>query len=452
MSQIMIDKREQHKQQMAELSRLLDGNTQSLSIVKKSISNLFGYEASSKDSGKRKVDLSRFNKPLYINAKDKTLEVQGLTTMNDIVDFCLPHGLLPLITPELKHITIGGAIVGIGIESNCYKYGFVHDSLIETDVLLPNGTIVTVTANNKYSDLFYGLPNSYGTLGYVLRAKIKLRPVTKYVQLATQKYNDSKSLLVAIKQSTQDTTIDYVESLVYDAKTMYLTTGKQVKSLPNGTKLSSIYGHSKFYKDISKAGDIYLPTKEYIFRYDPEWFWNVPESRFYDFYRRVAPPAFRNSGFFTRYNAFRSRHSSEVENDNNLEKLIQDWEVPWEQAQKLLDFGLNNIDMAGHPWLITVIKTPAKATCYPMQANKLYLNLGSYSFAKKQKSKEPYYNTKIMDNYCFAHQGIKMLYSSTFISRSKFDKIYAGEKYKKLKQKYDSDKLAPTTYEKIKRA
>lgn len=447
-----MDKRDQHKQQLAILGKELQGNTQPLRIAKKTISNLFRYEGGIEDSAKREVDLSKFNKPLYIDAKAKTLEVQGLTTMNDIVDFCLPHGLLPLITPELKHITIGGAIVGIGIESNCYKYGFVHDSLLEADVLLPNGTIVTATATNKYSDLFYGLPNSYGTLGYVLRAKIKLRNTTKYVHLYTQKYSDSKSLLAAIKRATQDTSIDYVESLVYDAKTMFLTVGKQVKTLPNAIKLSSIYGASIFYKDISKPGDIYLPTKEYIFRYDPEWFWNVPESRLYNLYRRVAPPALRNSGFFTRYNAFRSRHGSQTVVDDKLERLIQDWEVPWPQAQGQLDFGLANIDMAGHPWLITVIKTPAKATCYPMRANTLYLNLGSYSFVKKCIGKEPYYNTKIMDDYCFEHDGIKMLYSSSFMSQAKFDKIYAGEKYKQLKQKYDSSKLAPTTFEKITRS
>ncbi len=446
-----MDKREQHKQQLAILGKELQGNTQPIRIAKKTISNLFRYEGSKPDIGSREVDLSKFNKPLYVDTKAKTLEVQGLTTMNNIVDFCLPHGLLPLITPELKHITIGGAIVGIGIESNCYKYGFVHDSLLEADVLLPDGTIVTATATNEYSDLFYGLPNSYGTLGYVLRAKIKLRNATKYVSLHTQKYSDSKSLLAAIKRATQDTSIDYVESLVYDAKTMFLTVGEQVKTLPNGEKLSSIYGSSIFYKDISKPGDMYLPTKEYIFRYDPEWFWNVPESKFYNLYRRIAPPALRNSGFFTRYNAFRSRHVSQIETDNSLERLIQDWEVPWPQAQGLLDFGLANIDMAGHPWLITVIKTPAKATCYPMQANTLYLNLGSYSFVKKLIGKEPYYNTKIMDDYCFEHDGIKMLYSSSFMSQAKFNKIYAGEKYKQLKQKYDSGKLAPTTFEKITR-
>lgn len=452
MAKKIIDRREKHKQQLAALGKDLQGNTQPLRIAKKTISNLFRYEGHEQDSGKRVVDLSKFNKPLYIDAKAKTLEVQGLTTMNDIVDFCLPHGLLPLITPELKHITIGGAIVGIGIESNCYKYGFVHDSLLEADVLLPDGTIVTATATNKYSDLYYGLPNSYGTLGYVLRVKIKLRNATKYVHLHTQKYNNTKSLLEAIKRATQDASIDYVESLVYDAKTMYLTIGKQVKTMPNSVKLSSIYGSSIFYKDISKPGDMYLPTKEYIFRYDPEWFWNVPESRLYNWYRRVAPPALRNSGFFTRYNAFRSRHGSQTETDNNLERLIQDWEVPWPQAQGLLDFGLANIDMIGRPWLITVIKTPARATCYPMQSNRLYLNLGSYSFVKKRIGKEPYYNTKIMDNYCFSHDGIKMLYSSSFMSQAKFNKIYAGEKYKQIKQKYDSGKLAPTTFEKITRS
>ena len=29
------------------------------------------------------------------------------------------------MAPELKHITVGGATVGIGIESTCFRYGFV---------------------------------------------------------------------------------------------------------------------------------------------------------------------------------------------------------------------------------------------------------------------------------------------------------------------------------------
>ena len=50
-----------------------------------------------------------------------------------------------------------------------------------------------------------------------------------------------------------------------------------------------------FYRLVEQRRDIYLTTKDYIFRYDPEWFWNVPETGFYDLFRRYAPERWRNS-------------------------------------------------------------------------------------------------------------------------------------------------------------
>src|SRR5665213_3105688 len=148
------DWRSQHEAQLQQLQTQLAGNTERIRIKKKTVSNLFRYEGR-EQSNARIVDLSQFNKPLYIDESKQTLEVQGLTTFESIVDFTLPQGFLPLITPELKHITVGGATVGIGIESNSFRYGFVHDSLLEADVLLPDGRIVTCSQNNEYADLFY---------------------------------------------------------------------------------------------------------------------------------------------------------------------------------------------------------------------------------------------------------------------------------------------------------
>jgi hypothetical protein len=41
-----------------------------------------------------------------------------------------------------------------------------------------------VHADNEHADLFFGFPNSYGTLGYALRVKAQHVPVKKYVHLA----------------------------------------------------------------------------------------------------------------------------------------------------------------------------------------------------------------------------------------------------------------------------
>ena len=39
-----------------------------------------------------------------------------MTTYEDLVDALLPHGVMPLVVPQLKTITIGGAVTGLGIE------------------------------------------------------------------------------------------------------------------------------------------------------------------------------------------------------------------------------------------------------------------------------------------------------------------------------------------------
>src|SRR6266568_478057 len=332
---MQTDLRAKHTSMLKQLEISLAGNTQQLRVKKKTISNLFRYERRKKLTA-RETDLSNFNKPLYLDSDNLTLDVQGLTTYEQIVDFVLPHGFLPLITPELKHITIGGATVGIGIEANTFRYGFVHNGLVEADVLLSNGQIVTCSANNQYKDLFYGLANSYGTLGYILRATIKLRKVLPSMTLTTTRFDDITELLIALKSATRDPLNDAIESLVYSGNEQYLTVARQTDSLVTTV---SIYGKTIFYKMISKPGQLSLPMKDFVFRYDPEWFWNIPENHLFLIFRKFAPQHMRNSGFYTKYgqqltDLFKRKANEQVE------RLIQDWEVPWEYSDSLLLFVL----------------------------------------------------------------------------------------------------------------
>jgi hypothetical protein len=442
------DLRPYHLRLTESLKTSLVGNMKKIHIKKKSVSNLFRYEGRVKQTG-REVDLRLFNKPLYLDAKAKTLEVQGLATYEDIVDFTLPFGFLPLIAPELKHITVGGATVGIGIESNSYKYGFVHDGLLEAEVLLPDGEIVVCTPTNQYSDLFYALPNSYGTLGYILKVKIQLRQAENYVELHTEQFTDYKAFLMALKAATKLNSVEYIESLIYSKQELYLVIGRQTNKPAN---LMSIYGGTIFYKEISHPGSLCLTTKDYIFRYDPEWFWAIPDSPLYRLFRACSPKNLRNSSFYTRYLKWQRWLSGKLSfynfEDSRLEQLIQDWEVPWQQADTLLSFALETFDLDEKPLMATPIKTTGLASCYPMLKDELYFNLGSYGYVVKQSTQPDYYNTKIMDKFCFDHQGIKMLYSTTFIGEAAFNKVYDGQTYKSLKKKYDPRGLLPSLFEK----
>jgi hypothetical protein len=448
------DLRSHHAKLLKNLQASLLGNDQRIRIKKKTVSNLFRYEGRTQLSS-REIDLRPFDKPLYLDPIEQTLEVQGLTTYERIVDFTLPLGFLPTITPELKHITIGGATVGIGIETNSYRYGFVHDGLLEAEVLLPNGEVVVASPDNKYSDLFYGLPNSYGTLGYILRVKIQLRPVKPYVELHTERFTDYTTFLRAMYDATNVSAYHYIESLIYSANDMYLVTCKE-KETVKPTELKSIYGSTIFYKEISRPGKFTLTTKDYIFRYDPEWFWAIPESSFYKFFRSYAPRRFRNSGFYSRYVARQKAITTKLPfmkklDHKQIEQLIQDWEVPWAEAEALLTFATDNLDLPAIPLMAAPLKSAAKASCYPIK-NELYLNLGSYNYVRRKPNQPAYYNTKLMDGFCFKHQGIKMLYSTTFLDEKEFNRIYNGKRYAVLKQKYDPKGLSPTLFEKAVRA
>lgn len=441
-----IDLRNQHHAQIEKLAAELVPNNQPLRVKKKTISNLFRYEGRNKGNRKA-VNLSKFDKPLYLDKKNQTLEVQGLATFEKIVDFTLPHGLLPLITPELKHITIGGATVGIGIEANTHKYGFVHNSLLEADVLLPDGRIVTCSASNEFADLFNGLANSYGTLGYILRAKIKLRPTKPYMKLTTKQFSDMTKYLAEMKKASAKSAIEIVEGLVYNETTLFLTTGKEVTK---PTTLKTIYKNAIFYQDLSKPGTFTLPMKEYLFRYDPEWFWNMPETKFFTFARKLLPRRIRNSGFYSQYDRLNLKlpFVKNEAKDAEFEHLIQDWEVPWKYGKALLNFIFKTVDLNNKPLALVMVKIPKPATNYPLKPNKLYLNVGSYSFIKRHPGQEKFDATRAIDDFTFKHQGLKMLYSSTFASKSKFDQVYNGTEYSKLKQKYDPKGLTPTLFEK----
>ncbi|UCH47322.1 MAG: FAD-binding oxidoreductase [Betaproteobacteria bacterium] len=420
-------------------------NDEPVGIAKHTSSNLFRYApADRRGTG---LDLSDFHHCLSLDAQARTLDVEGLTTFEQIVDYTLPYGLVPRITPELKHITIGGATVGIGIESNCFRYGFVHDGLIEAEVLMPDGRVVLASANNEYADLFYGLPNSYGTLGYILRARIHLMPAQPYVHLATRRFHDVDAFLDAMRAATESDEIDFVEGLFLDKDRLYVTCSRFCASVP---RVDDIVREHVFYKLLLARPDVYLTTKDYLFRYDPEWFWNLPESWPYDLFRRYAPARFRNSGFYKRYttrkNALRRRLG--LRDGSDEEPLIQDWELPWDEAAAFTRFALREVDLSGRPWIATPIRTPRSPPLYPVRENTLYYNLGCYCYVRKPGNKPPYWYTRILDDECFARGGLKMLYSSTFLSREKFDRIYNGPAYAALKARYDPNGVFGDLYSK----
>jgi FAD/FMN-containing dehydrogenase len=144
-------------------SGLVAASSAPLGLAKQT-SNLFRDR---NEGGKRRLDLSDFTHVLEVDTAAGALDTEGLVTYEELVDATLPHGVMPAVVPQLKTITVAGAVAGVGIEATSFRQGLVHDTLLAIDVLLPGGDVVHCTPDNEHRDLFFGFPNSYGTLGYV---------------------------------------------------------------------------------------------------------------------------------------------------------------------------------------------------------------------------------------------------------------------------------------------
>ena len=199
----------------------------------KRTSNLFRTRVTTDTPG---LHVHDFAGVLAVDAQRGTADVQGMTTYEDLVAATLPHGLMPRVVPQLRTITLGGAVTGLGIESSSFRNGLPHESVLELEVLTGDGRVVIARPDNDHRSLYYGFPNSYGTLGYALRLTIELEPVQPYVQLQHRRFTTAAALFAAMDEACvagQTAGNDFVDATLFSRGELYLTTGRFVPTADN---------------------------------------------------------------------------------------------------------------------------------------------------------------------------------------------------------------------------
>jgi hypothetical protein len=125
-----------------------------------------------------KIDISDLNEILEIDPARMTCTAEPGVTFTDLVDATLRHGLVPIIVPELRTITIGGAVAGCSVESMSFKYGGFHDTCLEYELITAAGEVLHCTPDNEHRLIFQMVHGSFGTLGILSRLMFRpaLRP------------------------------------------------------------------------------------------------------------------------------------------------------------------------------------------------------------------------------------------------------------------------------------
>ena len=229
---------------------------------------------------KKGFTLDNLNGIIELDLENKWINVGGKTRYYDIVKHTLKYNLIPKVVPELSSITVGGAITGISIESSSFKYGWGHDSVIDMDILTSSGEVHCATKNNKYSDLFNAIPNSYGTLGYVTRAKLELIDAKSYVKLFNMKYDNINDAFEALNIAVRNKDADFVDAVMYSQYNIVVVLGfmcNNPNSIGYPCDLSHYPKNGVYYESIKRLRYDSMSIYDYLWRWDADMFWGATD-------------------------------------------------------------------------------------------------------------------------------------------------------------------------------
>jgi FAD/FMN-containing dehydrogenase len=399
------------------------------------------------------LDVAALRGVITIDATARTADVQGMCTYEDLVAATLEQGLMPLVVPQLKTITLGGAVTGLGIESSSLRSGLPHESVVEMDILTGSGDVITVS-EQQHSDLFTAFPNSYGSLGYATRLRIALEPVRKLVALRHHSYESLDELVAMVGQIAetgewQGKRVDFIDGVMFDPAESYLTIGRWADhGDPSDYTREQIY-----YRSIQQREQDWLTVSDYLWRWDTDWFWcSAAFGAQNPLVRRLWPRRWRRSDVYHHLLRLDSRYriAERIERRRGKparERLVQDVELPLEQTADFLRWFASEIGMS--PVWLCPLRSRRSWPLYPLEPGKVYVNVGFWGTVPIRPGGHDGDRNRAVEAAVARFGGHKSLYSDVYYDRQTFDALYGGETLRAVKQKYDPDGRLRGMYEKV---
>jgi FAD/FMN-containing dehydrogenase len=422
----------------------------------KRTSNLFRFPGDAQAG----LDVSAFGHVLSIDPGTRTAVAGGMTTYEDLADATLAYDLMPLVVPQLKTITLGGAVTGLGIESTSLRSGLPHESVTEMEILTGDGRVVTATDDNEHAALFRGFPNSYGTLGYALSLTIELEPVTPYVHLRHFRFDSPEACMDAVAQIAADGSYhghraDFVDGTAFSLDEMYLTVGAFSEVAP----WRSDYTRERiYYRSIRGPKEDFLTIRDYLWRWDTDWFWCAGALGVQNpVIRRVWPRRYRRSDTYRRLIALDRKHgfSAALNARRGLperEYVAQDVDIPVGRGAEFLRWFVPHVGMSP-VWLcpMRLRGTPLGKQpwpLYPLRPGDVYVNFGFWGTRSLPPGAGDGYYNRLIEEEVTSLGGRKGLYSSSFYSEEEFWALFNGPEYFRLKSEYDGSRRLASLYDK----
>lgn len=413
---------------------------------------------------RRVVDTSDLSHVLKIDKAAKTALVEPNVPMDRLVETTLKYGLVPPVVMEFPGITVGGGYAGTSGESSSFKHGFFNRTMNHAEIVLANGDVVRASPH-EHADLFHGAAGAVGSLGVVTLVELQLEEAKSHVETTYHPVTSIKQAVEMIQKLSTDTSIDYLDGIIFSKSQGAIITGRTTNHVPASTKIQTFGGpwdpwfYCHVQDRISQASATSteppqeaVPLEDYLFRYDRGGFW-VGRSAFSYF---SMPFTKYTRWFLDEFTRTRMMYSALHASGESKRYMVQDLALPYATAEEFMNYTHDTFNI--YPlWLCPLRQSPLP-TMHPHLAEyeadgttpKPMLNIGLWGYGPKNLNLDAWAKlNRSLEFKLRELKGMKWLYAHTYYTEDEFWQVYDKTWYDELRKKYGATSL-PSVYEKVK--
>ncbi len=390
-----------------------------------------------------RIDFSPLNELLQIDKEALTATAEPGLSFSELTQATLTQGLMPVVVPELKGITIGGAVSGCSIESQSFRYGGFHDSCLEYEAVTGEGELITCSEQEN-PDVFHLLHGSYGTLARLTRITFKLMPAKPYVKMTYRRFDRFPEYWAELRALCESAEFPFIDGIIHAKDCFVLCLGEMVENPPY---VSDYTWLDIFYKSTRSRTEDYLSIYDYFFRYDTECHWltrTLPlmESKPVRF--ALGKWLLGSTNLITW-----SKRLKRVLRLKKRPEVVVDVFIPGRRFEEFYNWYEADFDF--YPLWIVPYRMPA---IYPWVSDEhaarmndtFLIDAAVYGKANTRKSVD---YSELMERKVFEFDGVKTLISRNHYSPETFWSIYSRPRIQTMKQRLDPGNLFGDLYEKF---
>jgi len=405
---------------------------------------------------------------LHIDKERNVVKTEPLVDMRYMTRYLIPKGYQLAVQVEMEDLTVGGLCMGLGMETTSHRFGLIQETIESFDIVTADGTLLHVT-RDSHPELFYTLPWSHGTLGFLVAVELRIIPIKSYVRVNYLPCYTQDDLCERMKVFAEmEKPPDFLEATVYSQNESVLMFSyfQDANLMTDWNKINFVNCFWKpwYYLHCKKALDNgafseYIPIRHYHHRFTRSIFWEL---------RDLIPfgnhPLYRYClGWLgaPKVSLIKKTMTPQIRKEVFYKHAVQDIIIPidkmkesinkfheWFEVYPLLVFPIAVFDHSPYQGMMRNPKTKIPGKSYEM-----YFDLGVYGIPQKVRDGKFWDAEKVireMEEYTRNVGGYQCLYADTLMSQTEFRKMLHHDTYDKLRKEYNCIGAFPEIYEKIK--